>query len=142
MNELLLIKNINKNCIINDKNEIFFTLSSDIEPTGLNINIKDQTKILFLLIYIFINCENGNNIELDSIKSEINDKIKIVFDGWIESNQIRKLLLINNDFNDVLKLNEKVEVFKNLSSDQYKHFYKYLKYKLKYYKKNNIIKKN
>ena len=91
-----------------------------------------------LLYFIMINIQNDIQININIDYSNIgilNQKIKEIYDCWLEENEIRKLLMISNTFNNILDINKKIELFNNISLDS--NFQKYLKYKLKYYKIKN-----
>jgi hypothetical protein len=53
------------------------------------------------------------NISYENVEI-LNKKIKEIYDCWINENINRKLLLINNNFNDIKLINDKIELFKNI----------------------------
>jgi len=127
MRNLRLIKNIN--------NSIMFDTPDNDDPDFLNINMNDND-ILVCFILVFINFINGTSKYLFENEIILNEMIKIIFERWLVEKPIRNLLLINDKFIDIDRLNETIELFQNI---HLREFYKYLKYKSKYYKKIEIL---
>jgi hypothetical protein len=92
-----------------------------------------------------INIQNDLEINININDRDIiilNKEIKEIYNCWFEENEIRKLLFINDSFKDIISIDEKIKLLKdicdgeNLNFDELKH--KYLNEKEKKYIKEKI----
>ena len=91
----------------------------------------NQENILLYFIMLNIQYEIDYSFSINDEEIIIlNQKIKEIYDNWLDEDIIRRSLMIDESFNDIKLIIDKIKLFKNISNN---NFQKYLKYKLKYY---------